>query len=105
VDGWHRVCAAAELPPGKLRAARVGERDLVVCATADGVHALDDLCTHAEARMSEGRLRGHRLVCPLHGAGFDCRSGAALSPPARIPLRRHEARVNADGDVEVRIVS
>ena len=54
-------------------------RSIVLCRTKDGWYALDDVCTHAYAKMSEGRLRGFRLICPLHGASFDCRTGAVLA--------------------------
>jgi nitrite reductase/ring-hydroxylating ferredoxin subunit len=72
----------------------------VLCRSRDGVHALDDLCTHAEARMSEGKLRGTRLACPLHGAAFDVRDGRVLTGPATRPLQTHPLRVVA-GKVEV----
>ena len=67
-------------------------QSIVLCHTKDGWFALDDVCTHAYAKMSEGRLRGFRLICPLHGASFDCRSGAALGAPATQPLRTHRVR-------------
>lgn len=104
MNDWVRVCAAVELPLGAMRSAQVGGRDVVVCRTEHGVHALDDLCTHADARMSEGRFRGTRLVCPLHGAAFDCRSGSVLAGPAATALRTHEARI-ANDVVEVRVAS
>jgi 3-phenylpropionate/trans-cinnamate dioxygenase ferredoxin subunit len=46
--------------------------------------------------MSEGRLRGLRLICPLHGASFDCRTGGALGPPATLPLRTYPVRIVGD---------
>ncbi len=72
----------------------------MLCHTKEGISALDDLCTHAYARMSEGRLRGTRLICPLHGASFDARSGQVLAPPATAPLCRHAVRV-AQGMIAV----
>lgn len=83
-----------------MRGVRVGDRDLVLCHAKDGIYALDDVCTHAFARMHEGRLRGHRLICPLHGASFDVRTGAVLGAPASCPLRTYPVRVD-DGYVEV----
>ena len=78
-------------------------REIVVCRTKDGgLYALDNICTHAFARMCEGRLRGTRLICPLHGAGFDLRDGRPLGAPATKPLACHDVRVNGD-DVEVRV--
>ena len=75
-------------------------KSIVVCHSKDGWHALDNVCTHAYAKMHEGRLRGIRLICPLHGASFDCRTGAVLGAPAIMPLKTYTVRCNGD-DVEV----
>jgi len=50
-----------------MLAVDVAGRDVLVCHTPNGWFALDNVCTHAFARLNEGRLRGSRLVCPLHG--------------------------------------
>lgn len=89
-----------ELREGAMRTCEIGGREIVLCKTADGVFALDNICTHAEARMSEGRLRGIRIVCPLHGAAFDVRDGKVLSGPAVISLPRYAVRVR-NGIIEV----
>jgi nitrite reductase/ring-hydroxylating ferredoxin subunit len=91
-----RPAGAADLEEGRMRPVQIEGRDLVLCRTKDGWHALDDVCTHAWARMSEGRLRGFRLICPLHGASFDCRTGSALGPPAVQPLKTYPVRIVGD---------
>jgi nitrite reductase/ring-hydroxylating ferredoxin subunit len=83
-----------------MRAVMLGERELLVCHTKDGVFAVDNVCSHAYARLCEGRLRGTRLICPLHGASFDVRDGRVLGPPAARPLAAVPVRVN-DGMVEL----
>ncbi len=83
-----------------MQACMVGGRELVVCHTKDGVFALDNICSHALARMHEGRLRGHRLICPLHGASFDVRDGRVLGAPATKALATYSVRV-VDGEIEV----
>jgi nitrite reductase/ring-hydroxylating ferredoxin subunit len=97
---FERALALKDIPRGQMRACILGGREIVVCHTKAGVFALDNICTHAHARMNEGRLRGLRLFCPLHGASFDVRDGRVLSAPATIPLPRYEVRV-VDGFVEV----
>jgi nitrite reductase/ring-hydroxylating ferredoxin subunit len=89
-----------ELPRHGMRAFMIGGREIVICRTSGGVFALDNVCTHAYARLSEGRLRRERLVCPLHGASFDVRDGRVLGPPAEIPLTAHAVRLEG-GVVEV----
>ncbi len=97
---FRRVISTGELPEGQMRAVEIGQHALVLCHTKEGWFALDDVCTHAYAKMHEGRLRGHRLICPLHGASFDCRSGAVLGAPAIESLKTYRVRCVGD-DVEI----
>jgi nitrite reductase/ring-hydroxylating ferredoxin subunit len=90
----------AEIPQGSMQARVLEGREIVICHTREGVFALDNVCTHAHARMCEGRLRATRLVCPLHGASFDIRDGRVLGPPATVALPTHQVRV-VDGTIEV----
>ena len=94
------VMQLAELPLGTMRAAQIAGREILICHTREGVYALDNICTHAHARLCEGRLRATRLVCPLHGASFDIRDGRVLGPPAELPLPTHAVRI-VDGAIEV----
>jgi 3-phenylpropionate/trans-cinnamate dioxygenase ferredoxin subunit len=88
------VAAATDFTAGSMRGYVVGGRDVVVCHTKEGGwHALDNICTHGFVKMDEGRLRGVRLICPLHGASFDCRTGAVLGAPASKPLACWQVKV------------
>jgi nitrite reductase/ring-hydroxylating ferredoxin subunit len=97
---FHRVMPESDLPEGRLHGVVIAGRDLLFVRTKDGVHALDNLCNHGTARLSEGRLRGVRVICPLHGASFDCRNGALLGAPASAPQCAHPTR-SVDGWIEV----
>jgi nitrite reductase/ring-hydroxylating ferredoxin subunit len=103
-EQFQRVCAESELAQGQMRCVALGEAQILVCRTRDGLHAVDNICTHAYARLDEGRLRGHRLICPLHGASFDARTGAVLGAPATQPLRTYAVRVQ-DGQIEVQALT
>jgi len=97
---FHPAFPLEELPEGRMRCVTLAGREVLICRTREGVFALDNICTHAFARMHEGRLRGLRLICPLHGASFDVRDGRVLGAPATEPLARHEVRV-VEGMVQV----
>ena len=88
--------ALADVAEGKPHVCMAGEREIVICRTKDGIYALDNICTHAHARLNEGRLRGTRLICPLHGASFDVRDGRVLGAPATRPLCTHTLRIVGD---------
>src|SRR5580693_6545737 len=83
----------AEIPQGSMQTRVLEGREIVICHTREGVFALDNICTHAHARLCEGRLRATRLVCPLHGASFDIRDGRVLGPPAEVALPTHALRI------------
>ena len=97
-----RALPLAEIPQGSMRPVTLAGREIVICHTREGLYALDSICSHAHARMCEGRLRATRIVCPLHGASFDIRDGKVLGPPAVMPLPTFQVRV-VDGIVEVAV--
>ncbi len=66
---------------------------VVVCRLKDEYFAFENRCSHALSTFDNGRLRGYRLICPLHGAAFDIRDGSALGPPAKRPLRSLPLRI------------
>jgi 3-phenylpropionate/trans-cinnamate dioxygenase ferredoxin subunit len=99
---FEAVLKLSDLAAGGMRSCVAGGREIVICHSRAGVFALDNICTHAHARLCEGRLRAMRLVCPLHGASFDIRDGRVLGPPAVQPLPTHPVRI-VDGAIEVAV--
>ena len=68
---------------GALTRIEIGLSPLAIAVTMDGtIHIIDDLCTHANARLSDGWLEDGCVACPWHGAQFDLNTGQALSLPA-----------------------
>jgi len=99
---FHKALPLADVPLGGMRPVTLNGKEIVICHTKEGVYALDNVCSHAHARMCEGRLRATRIVCPLHGASFDIRDGKVLGPPATQPLPIFQVRV-VEGTVEVAV--
>jgi len=82
-DSTHSLGDLSDLADGEMRVFEdVGEFGVVVCRVAGELYAIEDNCSHADTPLSEGRLRGAMLVCPLHGAQFDVRDGSHQGPPA-----------------------
>ncbi len=92
-----------DLRDGQLRVyPDLGEHGVVVCRVAGALHAVADNCSHRDAKLSEGRLRGALLTCPLHGAQFDVRTGAHQGPPASTPIPCY-AVTETDGCASLRL--
>ena len=81
----RQVVDVAELGPGGLQAARLGERKVLICRVADDYFAIENFCPHAAVPLSRGKLHGHELECPFHGGRLDVRTGAPIHPPIRRP--------------------
>ncbi len=77
--------AESELTDGKLLG-HVGEDDVLVVRTAEGLFAVDAHCTHYHGPLAEGLVDGHMVHCPWHHACFDLRTGEAVQAPALSPV-------------------
>ncbi|HXX48001.1 MAG TPA: non-heme iron oxygenase ferredoxin subunit [Myxococcota bacterium] len=97
---WQRVARLADLPPGAVRRVVVEGIEIALCNVGGELYAVDDVCTHACASLSEGALVGSELECPLHGGCFDVRTGAAGGGIVTEDLRRFAVRVDG-ADVSV----
>ena len=98
-----RVCTLPELPPGTTRGVVLQDGRRVLVVNLEGtLHAWDGTCTHEEADLSTGFLLGDRITCPLHLSVFDLNTGEAVTPPATVPLKKYNLKVeNEDIFVEV----
>jgi 3-phenylpropionate/trans-cinnamate dioxygenase ferredoxin component len=95
--GRVRVCAIGELPAvGGVRRVDVDGEPVAIVATADGLFALDDICSHDEVSLSDGEVDGNTVECWLHGSKFDVRTGEALCLPAKKSVGVFEITVEGD---------
>ena len=86
----------SELVQGKPVKVEKDGKTICVARVGDEVFAVDDICSHSDASLSEGDVTDFKIECWLHGAEFDLRTGEALTPPAVAPL--HTYGVHVDGD-------
>lgn len=81
--------------------ARVNEVAVGVYRLGDDLHALEDLCPHADALLSQGFVDGEYVECPLHGALFHIPTGRCTKGPAERDIKRYDTRVE-DNKIYVR---
>ena len=102
-ENFRLIASTADIAVGKTHCVTVAGQEVLLCNSKEGLFAIDNLCTHAEARLSEGKLKGCKVICPLHGAAFDIRDGAALSRPASVALKSYELKVE-EGQVFIQMI-
>lgn len=63
-------------------------------------YAVDVWCSHQRVSLMNGDLEDYELMCPLHGACFDIRTGKHLSLPAVKPINAYPVKTE-DGQLFV----
>jgi 3-phenylpropionate/trans-cinnamate dioxygenase ferredoxin subunit len=99
----ERVATKSDIAAGTVQVFEVGGRSVCV-ANVDGEHfyAIDNLCTHDNGPLGEGKLAGETVECPRHGARFDLKTGAVRALPAVKPVRTYPVTVEGE-DVSVEV--
>ncbi len=99
---WLDAGPETRLERDRAISAHVGPYFVAIALCDDGIHAVEDVCTHDGAELTGGSVEGCEIVCPRHGARFCLRTGAALTPPAYEAVRTFEAKIES-GRIWVRI--
>jgi 3-phenylpropionate/trans-cinnamate dioxygenase ferredoxin subunit len=93
---WWRVAKLSELEPEYPKRVEVGAREIALYLIGGTVYATSDVCSHAYARLSDGRVEDFEVICPLHGGSYDVRTGHALSEPCTEPIVVFDCRIEGD---------
>jgi naphthalene 1,2-dioxygenase ferredoxin component len=100
--GWLRVARLADLEAGYPTRVKLGDREVALCLVEGKVFAIDNICSHAYALLSDGYLEGHELFCPLHGGSFDVRTGEAVATPCTDDIRVFPTHVS-NGEIFLKL--
>ena len=95
---WHDVAPRADLDPDFPTGVQVQGQKIGLFLLQGEVHALEDVCPHAYALLSQGFQEDGAIECPLHAARFDIASGKCLTEIGQrdlhcFPVRVQQGRV------------
>ena len=89
------ICHVSEIEPGTSKT--VDGKIAIFRTEAGEIFGTSDQCTHEEWSLgTEGELEGEEIVCPLHMARYDLRTGKALCFPAMTDLQTFDLQVEGD---------
>ena len=84
---WTDVAAEADLFEGAGIAVAPEGQDIALFSVEGEVFAINNLCTHGNAKLCEGFVEGHHVECPFHQALFNLRDGSVSCGPATEPVK------------------
>jgi nitrite reductase/ring-hydroxylating ferredoxin subunit len=83
----------AQVTEGSLFRFTQGNLKILLANLNGEIFATDLICTHAEADLSKGKIVDKGVKCPLHRSVFDLESGRPLGPPADMPIKTYNVKV------------
>jgi 3-phenylpropionate/trans-cinnamate dioxygenase ferredoxin subunit len=109
------VAKIEELKSGTMKKVFAEEHEILLAMVGDKYYATDNQCPHMKGDLSQGKLEGTIVTCPLHGSQFYISDGqvvrwlkgglmSKLSSALKMskPLRVYGVRVE-DGKVLVEV--
>jgi len=93
------VGTTTDVPEGEVRRFVVGGTEVGVANLGGGRFlAVGDVCSHAEASLSEGEvdMDDETIECPRHGSTFDLATGRPRTLPATLPVPAFPVKVEGD---------
>jgi len=72
------VGRSGELEDGAMKEILAQGREVVVVRIKNAYYVADNRCPHMGGKLSQGKLEGFVVTCPLHGSQFDLRTGGVV---------------------------
>ncbi len=69
----------SEILPGKIVKVEAEGKQILVANVDGNYFAMDDVCAHQGASLSEGTIEGFTVTCPWHGSTWDCKTGELIA--------------------------
>lgn len=99
---WHVVADADAIGEEEALGIKVGKVFIAIVRTDGKLHAVNDVCTHQFALLSDGFIEDGCIECPLHQGRFDLATGEAKCAPVTEPIKVYPVRIE-DGKVLVEL--
>lgn len=78
MDNPFQAGRITEFEDGTMKELFVGGRGILLVRIEDSYYAADNRCPHMGGKLSQGKLSGTVVTCPLHGSQFDLKDGQVM---------------------------
>ncbi len=91
--GWHAVAEAEALGDDEALGVKVGEVPIAIVRAGGMLHAVNNVCTHQYALLSDGYVEDGCIECPLHQGKFELTTGKAICAPVTEDIAVYPVKV------------
>ena len=100
---WIGVCDAEQVQEDFPYSGNIDGKEIGIYLIDGEYYALEDVCPHAYALLSQGFVEDGKVECPLHEAVFDVKTGQCLHGPGGRNLNRYPVRVY-DNQIQITFI-
>jgi len=68
----------SELQEGTIKEVSINGHEILLAKVSNKYYAAANRCPHMGGRLSQGKLGGTAVTCPLHGSQFDLGDGRVV---------------------------
>ena len=72
------VAKTEELKSGTMKMIMAEGHEILLAKAGDKYYAADNRCPHMKGNLSQGKLEGTVVTCPVHGSQFDLSNGQVV---------------------------
>jgi Na+-transporting NADH:ubiquinone oxidoreductase subunit F len=93
-EGWLEVCDIGAIEEEDVVRFDHNDQTYAIYRTiGNQCYATDGFCTHGNAHLADGFVKGRLIECAKHNGRFDITNGSATRSPACVALRTYPAKV------------
>lgn len=100
MSAWVTAGSADDLVEDEGLSATVAGKPIGVFRVDNKLYAIEDVCPHAYALLSQGFVDGRTVECCLHGAIFDIPTGKCLKEPGGRDVLTYQVRQDGQ-DIQI----
>ncbi|MGL4858489.1 MAG: non-heme iron oxygenase ferredoxin subunit [Enterobacteriaceae bacterium] len=90
---WQNICHQDQVSEDFPFAVKIADKEIGIYLVDGEYYALEDVCPHAYALLTQGFVEEGNVECPLHGAVFDIKTGRCLKEPGGRDLKSYPVRL------------
>ncbi len=81
------------ITPGNMLKVRLDNRAILLANIDGKIYAIDDQCSHEDASLYNGALKGDCVECPLHSSQFNFKTGEPMQLPATETVKTYAVKI------------